>query len=281
MICVWERTLLVEGFHGKQRHDIDVQWSPKTAHTGLIKGVTSEAAGLQLLVSQLQGHPGVEHGGPQFAPHQVIGQPEDLRRKLSGGLGGEDGGAAKTCREGNKGQARLLRWINSHVANNLRRKTGSATLTAWHTEGWPHILCTPVWSERWAVEDGIRRVSRHHRAEAVTPAGYCHKHSGHAVTWEEAFTYIMTWPHFFKKDKNPSAYVKKRLHTFIFGFDAECLIWAFVCWGDSQEAGNPVGGASLLDFFTVSHVWGGAHQNHHPAAGLGLQQQLDTQHGTR
>lgn len=55
-------------------------------------------------------------------------------------------------------------------------------LTARHTEGGPDILCTPVRSERWAVDDGIRRVSRHHRAEAVTPAGYRHKHSGYAIT---------------------------------------------------------------------------------------------------
>lgn len=56
----------------------------------------SEAAGLQLLVGQLQGHPGVEHGGPQPAPHQVVGEPEDLSRELGSGIGGEDGGAAQT-----------------------------------------------------------------------------------------------------------------------------------------------------------------------------------------
>lgn len=48
-----------------------------------------------------------------------------------------------------------------------------------------------------------------------------------------------------------------------------------MCRGDSQDAGNPVGGAGLPDFFTVSHVRGGAHQDHHPAAGLGLEQQLE------
>lgn len=61
---------------------------------------TSEGAGLELLVSQLQRHPGVEHGGPQFAPHPVIGQAEDLGSKLSGSLGGKDRGTAQTCREG-------------------------------------------------------------------------------------------------------------------------------------------------------------------------------------
>lgn len=55
----------------------------------------SEAAGLELLVSQLQGHPGVEHGRPQFAPHLVIGQAEDLSGKLSGSFGGKDRGTAE------------------------------------------------------------------------------------------------------------------------------------------------------------------------------------------
>lgn len=59
----------------------------------------SEGAGLELLIRQLQGHPGVEHGGPQLAPHPVVGQAEDLGGKLSSGLGGQDGGAAQTCRE--------------------------------------------------------------------------------------------------------------------------------------------------------------------------------------
>lgn len=68
----------------------------------------------------------------------------------------------------------------------------------------------------------------------------------------------------------------QELHTFILSLDAESLVRTFVCRGDSQEAGNAVGGARLLDFFTVSHVRGGAHQDHHSAAGRGLQKQLDT-----
>lgn len=43
-------------------------------------------------------------------------------------------------------------------------------------------------------------------------------------------------------------------HTFIFCFDAQCLVGAFVCRGDSQDAGDAVGGAGLLDLFTVGHV---------------------------
>lgn len=62
--------------------------------------------------------------------------------------------------------------------------------------------------------------------------------------------------------------------TFIFGFDAKRLIWAFVRRGDSQGAGNPKGAAGLSDFFTVGHVGGGSHQDDNPASGLTLQQQL-------
>lgn len=62
-----------------------------------------QAAGLELLVGHLEGHPGVEHGRPQFAPHQVVAQTQDLRCKLSSSLGGKDRGAAETCR-GNKKQ---------------------------------------------------------------------------------------------------------------------------------------------------------------------------------
>lgn len=50
--------------------------------------------------------------------------------------------------------------------------------------------------------------------------------------------------------------------------------------GDPQDAGESVGGAGLLDFFTVSHVRGGAHQNNHPAAGLGLQEELPITQGS-
>lgn len=64
------------------------------------------------------------------------------------------------------------------------------------------------------------------------------------------------------------------MHTFIFCFNAERLIWTFVSRSDPQDAGEPIGGTSLLDFFTVSNVRGGAHQDHHPAAGLGLQKEL-------
>lgn len=42
--------------------------------------------------------------------------------------------------------------------------------------------------------------------------------------------------------------------TFVFGFDAKRLIWAFVRRGDSQGAGNPKRAAGLSYFFTVGHV---------------------------
>lgn len=44
--------------------------------------VCSDAALLKLLVSLLQGDPGVEHGGTQFGPHQVISQAQDLSSML-------------------------------------------------------------------------------------------------------------------------------------------------------------------------------------------------------
>lgn len=61
------------------------------------KATGLKAAGLQLLVSDLEGHPGVEHGGPQLGPHQVISQSEDLRSKLGRGVRGQHGGAAEAC----------------------------------------------------------------------------------------------------------------------------------------------------------------------------------------
>lgn len=64
--------------------------------------------------------------------------------------------------------------------------------------------------------------------------------------------------------------------TFIFGFDTQRLVGTLVCRGDPQDAADPVGGAGLPDLLTVSQVRGGAHQNHHPAAGPRLQQQLET-----
>lgn len=42
--------------------------------------------------------------------------------------------------------------------------------------------------------------------------------------------------------------------TFVFGFDAERLVGAFVRRGDSQGAGNPEGAAGLADFFAMGHV---------------------------
>lgn len=63
----------------------------------------------------------------------------------------------------------------------------SGTLTTWHTEGWPNILCTPVWSQRWAVDDRVSCVSRHDRTKAITPASYSHKNSGYAITWGKAY----------------------------------------------------------------------------------------------
>lgn len=61
------------------------------------KETGSKAAGLQLLVSDLEGHPGVEHAGPQFGPHQVIAQSEDLRSELGCSVRGQHGGAAEAC----------------------------------------------------------------------------------------------------------------------------------------------------------------------------------------
>lgn len=63
-----------------------------------------------------------------------------------------------------------------------RDGTGSAALTAWHTERGPDILRAPVWRERRAIDDGIGRVSRHHRAQTVTSASHSHKDGGYAVT---------------------------------------------------------------------------------------------------
>lgn len=87
----------------------------------------SEGAGLELLIRQLQGHPGVEHGGPQLAPHPVVGQAEDLGGKLSGSLGGKDGGAAETCKE-KKGRRRTqgggYKW--NEAGRSVRRTHRSA-----------------------------------------------------------------------------------------------------------------------------------------------------------
>lgn len=68
-----------------------------------------QAARLQLLVSQLERRPGVEHGGPQLGPNQVVAQPEDLRRKLGGSVRGEDGGAAETCSKRDGGSVTAVR----------------------------------------------------------------------------------------------------------------------------------------------------------------------------
>lgn len=73
--------------------DSDREQNPKRATY-----VSLEAAGLELLVRQLERDPGVEHGGPQFGPNQVVVQAEDLRHKLGGSVGGEDGRAAEACR---------------------------------------------------------------------------------------------------------------------------------------------------------------------------------------
>lgn len=137
----------------------------------------SEGAGLELLIRQLQGHPGVEHGGPQLAPHPVVGQAEDLGGKLTGSLGGKDGGAAETCREKKEGGA--LRVADTR---GTKRGEACAALTARHAEGGPDILRPPVRSERRAVDDGIGSVSRHHRTETVASAGHGHKNCGYAVT---------------------------------------------------------------------------------------------------
>lgn len=149
------------------------------------------------------------------------------------------------------------------VMNQLNSKPkgvdrGSAWLTAWHAEGWPDVLGTPVWSERWAVDDRICCVSRHHRAQAIASASYCHKNSGNAIPcWRTQ--YVKQTCQKIKSWKKGQGLISFCLHTFIFCLDAECLIRTFVCWGDSQDARDVVGGARLLDFFTVSHVRGGSH----------------------
>lgn len=137
----------------------------------------SEGAGLELLIRQLQGHPGVEHGGPQLAPHPVVGQAEDLGGKLSGSLGGQDGGAAQTCREKTEAHSGWRIHVERSGGGSVR-----SALTARHAEGGPDILCPPVRSERRAVDDGVGRVSRHHRTQAVASASHGHKNGGHAVT---------------------------------------------------------------------------------------------------
>lgn len=145
-----------------------VHWVPERSQPLL------EAARLQLLVSQLERRPGVEHGGPQLGPNQVVAQPKDLRCKLGCSVRGEDGGAAQTCR------GRGL----SHKQDTQQEAGGKkkATLTTWHAQGRPDVLGPPVWSERRAVDDWVRRISRHDWAEAVTPARHRHKNSGHAIT---------------------------------------------------------------------------------------------------
>lgn len=152
-----------------------------------LKTRTSEAASLELLVGQLQGHPGVEHGRPQFAPHAVIGEAEDLGGKLSGGFWGEDGGAAETWRR---------RRRRSGQERRIHASKGSAALTTGHAERGPDVLRAPVWGDRGAVDDGIGRVSGHHRAEAVTSASHSHKNGGNAVTWRgKNRKYIFIYTH--------------------------------------------------------------------------------------
>ena len=96
--------------NGKQRHDI-AGWGTRDLNGSLCH---LEAAGLQLFVRQLERHPGVEHGSPKFAPHQMVGQAKDLRRELNGSLGRKDCGAAKTCR-GKKKQTKK----NNKSSENL------------------------------------------------------------------------------------------------------------------------------------------------------------------
>ncbi len=153
-ICV--RNTLLEGFHGKQRHrqTAEPQNTPKRF------SATSEAEGLQLLVSQLEGHPGVEHGGPQLAPHQVIGQPEDLGCKLSSGIGGEDCGAAKTCSR----RVKMLKTVTTmhKLSCDIIQKSQSHRLACggmtrhlvhpspeWEVGSWwPDMPCFQTWLDR-------------------------------------------------------------------------------------------------------------------------------------
>ena len=69
-------------------------WGQRRGLNGEATGL--ETAGLQLLVGDLQGHPGVQHGRPQLGPHQVIAQSEDLGGELGGGVWRQHRGAAQT-----------------------------------------------------------------------------------------------------------------------------------------------------------------------------------------
>lgn len=58
--------------------------------------VCLDAALLKLLVSLLQGDPGVKHGGTQFGPDQVISQAQDLSSMLCSGVWRQNRRTAQT-----------------------------------------------------------------------------------------------------------------------------------------------------------------------------------------
>lgn len=103
---------------------------------------SSQAAGLQLLVSLLQRHPGVEHGGSQFGPHQVVTEPEDLSSKLGCSVRGEDCGAAKTCGRG----------AHRVKVNTQNKRENDHTLLNTHSKKDRMQGCT----HRWACEGMTR-----------------------------------------------------------------------------------------------------------------------------
>lgn len=88
---------------------------------------------------------------------------------------------------------------------------GSTALTTRHTEGGPDILCTPVRSERRAVDDGIGRVSRHHRTETVASASHSHKNCGYAITWRGKTKPNNTWASPLLTQWLPSTHLRIRL----------------------------------------------------------------------
>lgn len=99
------------------------------------------------------------------------------------------------------------------VADTRGTKRGEvcAALTARHAEGGPDILCPPVRSERRAVDDGIGRVSRHHRTEAVASASHSHKNCGYAVTWRGETKPNNTWARPLLTHLPPTTHLRIRL----------------------------------------------------------------------
>lgn len=95
-----------------------------------------KAAGLELLVCLFQSSPGVEHGSTQLAPHQVVGQAEDLSGELGRGIWGEDRGATQSYRK-NRETSKYVDKQNLPPTNQIHthRKVSSPCL--WNNDH-PH-----------------------------------------------------------------------------------------------------------------------------------------------